>query len=376
MRICSCESIAVWVVVSAAVFSITAQVKDVRDRGEDFFNCRVSNTTSLGDIWLSIGGVGHIWDEAPIRLDKMEEQERRWISNARIFPEIALRAGVFHFGSVIIESRPLSWAFKPGWVSGEFKLTLPDNDRLRFSGTGLSVRYVHSFTEGPPTIGGNRGFMPDGYVLEGGAFEGRLIHELDFIARERRVPLRWVTNLGLRVPMEREMAGYYQYLVDAGLMYSAHDFDFYLTYSLEAFNNLFEPKVFEMGDKRWLVYFSENLSYLTVGGNIRYPNGLMLSVSLPILLSVNQGKSISLKNLEDLNRGQKTADEVQYGISDLFDPWFVKWKVNAFITVPMRHRRSSTEMLRSYMLLKNKREPVRIDFDEKLERMIGEEDEF
>ncbi|KMQ52234.1 hypothetical protein CHISP_0915 [Chitinispirillum alkaliphilum] len=372
-------------VICAAVAELVplgAQVKDIRDRGERFYNCRTANTTAQGDIWFEIGAVGHVWDESPINLDSIRREKRRWVSNARAFPEARLRVGVLDFCSFTLESRPLSWAFSPGSVSGELKLTLPDNDNIRFSGTALSLGYVHNFTEGPPTIGGYRGFMPDGYVLEGGAVEGRLIHEIDFIARHRRVPLRLITNLGLRMPLERDMRTNYQYLIDAGIIYSAYDFDLFVTYSLQAFQNFLEPKEFEMGDKRWLVYFTENPSYLTLGGNVRYPGGAVLSVSLPLLLSVNQQSGINREHLKFLNDQynkehnkdtSRFADEVRRGIKDPFDPWFVKWKIDVSLTIPIRHRRNTAEMLRSYMLLKKKREPVRIDFDERLQTLIREE---
>ncbi|MDG5813611.1 hypothetical protein QA601_00835 [Chitinispirillales bacterium ANBcel5] len=346
------------------------QPGSVRDRGESYLGCRTSNTTSFGDIWLSFGGVGHVWDKHPSLLDSVSKDQLKWYSNARFFPEFRVHAGLFSFGMITIESRPVSWSLEPGWVSGELKLTMPQNDHLRFVGIGYSLRYAHHFWDGPPTIGGYRGFTPEGYITEGGRIENRLLLELDFLAHKGRLPIRFITNLGLRVPTDRELWSSSQLLLDVGVVYNAHAYDLFFQYSLEAFRNFLEPKVFTMNDsqkhsKRWLVYFTENMSYLSLGGNVRFPKGSMFSISIPMLLSVNQQSSISIHHQELLDRKSGAfPDEEKRGIRDPFDPWFVKWKIVTTVTVPIRFKSSNSELIRSHLLYQNRNKPNRINFDE------------
>ena len=94
-------------------FSAGAQGNQKRNRGESFFNLRNSNTTGFGNIWLSLRGVGHVWDDDPVKLDSSSKADRKWISNVRAFPELRIEGGVLNFLSVSVESRFLSYGFKP-----------------------------------------------------------------------------------------------------------------------------------------------------------------------------------------------------------------------------------------------------------------------
>jgi len=352
-----------------------AQGNQKRNRGESFFNLRNSNTTGSGNIWLSLRGVGHVWDDDPVKMDSSKKINRKWISNVRAFPEIRIEGGVLNFMSVSVESRLLSYGFKPGYVSCALKMTTPDNLDLRLNGFALEFTYLRQFIESNPTLGGYQGFMPEGFVVKGNSMEMRFLYELDLLARFSSIPVRFLVNLGTRIPLRKDRLECFQVLGNTGLIYSRYGFDFYTLFSIEAFNNLFRPLIIkEPIDKNIAVYFSENLMYLTLGGNVRYDNGCVLSVSVPLLVSKNSESRMRVEDLVELHRNSRSemfSDEKRRGIKDPFDPWFVKWKIAGSITFPLRFRMTSTELMRNYLLFKNRKDQRRIDIDKK----IGAEEE-
>lgn len=371
------------VLLLLCVSGLQAQGRMLRDRGESYHLLTGANTSGFGNVWLSGRLVGHVWDDAPAILDSVERERERWISNVRGFSEISLNAGVWNDVMFTLDSRLLGWGWKPGWVSGTFKWTPFDNKELRLHGGALSFKYSHHFTEGPPTIGGYRGFMPEGFVVEGGTIESWVLYEADLLARYSRIPVRLIFNAGLKFPLQRISC--WQTLINAGVVLNGYEYDFFLYYTLEAFDNLFEPKPFltpvnssqrdTANMKKHLVYFTENPQYITVGGNIRYENGIVLTVAVPLLISVNQQSRISWQDLAELNRDNRELfpDEVERGIKDPFDPWFVKWKIKATVSFPLRHRSTSTELLRNYILLKNRKDRKTIDFDQRLQSLESDE---
>ena len=73
--------------------------------------------------------------------------------------------------------------------------------------------------------------------------------------------------------------------------------------------------------------------------------------------------------MAELHRNSKPelfSDEKRRGIKDPFDPWFVKWKVAGSITFPLRFKMTSSELMRNYLILKNRKEQRRIDIDQKI----------
>lgn len=354
----------------AIIFSAGAQGNQKRNRGESFFNLRNSNTTGFGNIWLSLRGVGHVWDDDPVKLDSSSKADRKWISNVRAFPELRIEGGVLNFLSVSVESRFLSYGFKPGYVNCGLKMTTPDNLDLRLNGFALELTYLHQFIESNPTLGGYLGFMPEGFVVKGNSIEMKFLYELDLLARFSKIPVRFLVNLGTRIPLREDRLKCFQILGNTGIVYSRYGIDFYTLFSIEAFNNLSGPLIIkEPVNKAIAVYFSENLMYLTVGGNVRYDNGCVLNVSVPLLVSKNRESRMRVEDLAELHRNSRPelfSDEKRRGIKDPFDPWFVKWKVAGSITFPLRFKMTSSELMRNYLILKNRKEQRRIDIDQKI----------
>jgi hypothetical protein len=352
---------------TAAVFS---QFEMKRERGESFYRCISSNTMGSGNIWLSVTSVGHVWDDVPL---KQNRSEGFWVSNIRAFPEAKVSGGLFDFAMLSVESRLVAnGSVIPGWVSSDLKLTWPNNKNLRLFGFGLDAKYLYNNINSKPSLGGYIGFIPEGYVAKGGVFEGRLLFDVDMISKITILPLRFILNLGFRQPLEAIYAKNYQFLGDAGIVFSGYDYDFFAAYSVEAFNNFLRPRPFTQhtpsGDKKFLVWFSENPMYLILGGNVRYPNGITLSVTLPLLTSVNVESKMSRTDLTYLNRNRSDLFpyEVAHGIKDPFDPWFVKWKVVGTVTFPLRFTMTGAETMRNFLLLKNTRQENRIDIDDRL----------
>ena len=344
-----------------------------RNRGETFYQCQNSNTPGKGNIWVSLRAVGHIWDDAPISMDTMtsssiDNSPRRWISNVRAFPEVTIQAGILDFISINAESRVLSYGFTPGYFGGGIKATWPNNQELRLHGVGLSLQYRYQMRESAPSLGGYIGFMPEGFVVKGSTIETKVHYELDLLPRLTILPLRVLASTGFRVPFRRRNLS--QLLTEAAIVYSGHGFDFFAQYSLEAFNNLIHPITVTQPGKRFLVWFSENPMYATLGGNVRYDNGITLSLAVPILLSVNEGSRMRSEDLTELHGNKNNGIftyEKERNIVDPFDPWFVKWKVAATLTFPIRYKMTGTEMMRNYLLLKNRKEEKKIDIDNRIQ---------
>ncbi|MFP4015039.1 MAG: hypothetical protein ACLFVQ_13215, partial [Chitinispirillaceae bacterium] len=207
-------------------FGLEVQGKVLRDRGESYHLLTGANTSGFGNIWLSGSMVGHVWDDAPATLDSVERERKRWISNVRGFAETQLNVGIWKDVMFTLESRLLGWGWKPGWVSGALKWTPFDNKELRLHGGAFSLKYSHYFTEGPPTIGGYKGFMPEGFVAEGGMVESWVLYEADMLAKYSRLPVRLIFNAGLRVPLQRVSC--WQTLINAGVVLNGYDYDFFL----------------------------------------------------------------------------------------------------------------------------------------------------
>jgi hypothetical protein len=166
-----------------------------------------------------------------------------------------------------------------------------------------------------------------------------------------------------------------QYLLDAGVMWTELGFDIFAEYSLEAFNNLFGPiKVTGLGaDKKvdvrsvMEVAFQENPMFITIGGRIRYDNGVTLCAYLPLLVSKNVGSSMTRADNTKWNQNPGAfADERARGINTAFDPWFAKWKIVGELTFPVLYRQTGSEMMRNFLLMKNKGGTKKIDIDEQL----------
>ncbi|MBN1758447.1 MAG: hypothetical protein JW863_09030 [Chitinispirillaceae bacterium] len=364
--------------VSICITLLTVQIvypqqNQRRNRGETFYQCQNSNTPGKGNIWVSLRAVGHLWDDAPISLSEQENQStdqspRRWISNVRAFPEIMLQAGILDFLSINAESRVLSYGFTPGYFGGGIKATWPNNQELRLHGVGLSLQYRYQMRESAPSLGGYIGFMPEGFVVKGSNIETRVHYELDLLPRLTILPIRLLASTGFRVPFRRRNLS--QLLTEAAVVYSGHGFDFFAQYSLESFANLFHPIEVSQPEKRFLVWFSENPMYATLGGNVRYDNGITLSLAVPILLSVNQGSRMRREDLVELHRNESPGlftEEKERNIVDPFDPWFVKWKVAGTLTFPLRFKMTGTELMRNYLLLKNRRQEKKIDIDNRIQ---------
>jgi hypothetical protein len=349
-----------------------AQQNQRRNRGETFYLCQNSNTAGPGDIWVALRAVGHIWDDSPIALDTTARSggtgttsPRKWISNIRAFPEVYLQGGITDFLSIHASCRALSYGFSPGWYNGGIKLTYPNNLDLRLHGFGLSVDYRYITRESAPSLGGYNGFMPEGFGIKGHNLETMFAYEFDLTPRLSIIPLRFLANTGVRVPLSKRHE-LFQFLVNAGIVYSGYGFDFFVQYNLESFNNIFGPITIEDGSKKFLVWLPENPMYVTLGGNVRYDNGVTLALAVPILLSANEGSRMRTEDLVELHHRSNPglfSYEKEQGIVDPFDPWFVKWKIAGTLSFPLRFKMTGAEMMRNYLILKNRKQAKRIDID-------------
>ncbi|NLP03323.1 MAG: hypothetical protein GX089_12570 [Fibrobacter sp.] len=353
---------------------LSAESNQKRNRGEAFYKLLNSNTSGPGNIWITFTGVGFVWDDTPSRDDPVVAREQKWFSNFYAFPEIRAQAGIGEFMTFILESRMLSYKFRFGNLVAGAKFTIPNNKELRLHGFGLDIRFVRQFFESNPTLGGCIGFMPEGFVVEGTSMDAKFLYELDLLPRISKLPLRGLINAGARIPLRSDRLECFQYLFDSGIIYSGYGFDFFLIYSIEAFNNLTKPLIVSQKDgRKFAVFFSENPMYLTLGGNVRYDNGIVLSLAFPLLLSRNKYSIMSREDGERLDDGYY-PEELKYGVTDPFDPWFTKWKLAASISFPLRYKMTGAEMMRSFLIMKNRRQNKWMDIDNRLKGADQEQD--
>lgn len=354
-----------------------------RDRAEGFYQCVSSNTIGGGNTWATVRGIGFLWDNGPDST-----------GNPRAFPflEVASETGVSNFMSLLVESRILSYPwhkwFQFGNIAAGARFTVPNNKELRFRGYGLECKWIYNSQPEFPSLSGYRvggtGFAPEGYIVQGGNFQFKIIHDMDFISEYSWLPLKIDLNAGMRIPFARASYILPQYLFDAGLGYVGLGFDLFAEYSLEAFNNLMGPKKIVGLDASGFqhvceVFFWENPMYVTLGGRIRYENGMTLSGSLPLLVSTNMGSSMTAADRAALANpqikpGDQFYDEHLRGITDPFDPWFAKWKIVVELSFPMRYKQTGAEMMRNFLLLKNRKEGKKIDIDERLRTLETQSD--
>ncbi|MCU0608808.1 MAG: hypothetical protein MUF22_03445 [Chitinispirillaceae bacterium] len=348
----------------------SSQTEMKRNRGESFYRLLSSNTEGTGNLWLSFTAVGHVWDDKPVSAGPSADRHTGfWMSSFRAFPEVRAQYGLSEWAMATIESRPITWAAKmPGTISGDVKLTWPNNKKLRFLGYGLDLKYIQSFTHSTPTLGGYLGFMPEGYVTLGSIFETKFLFDVDLLPKITSLPLRGMLNLGTRLPLS-EYQENFQILADIGAIFTGYDYDFFAAYSLEAFNNFTGPRTFTQHDgsnKKWVIWFKENPMYLVLGGNVRYKGGIILSIVSPLLLSANEGSGMNDADRASLSHYVDFPYENTHLIKDAFDPWFVKWKILGSLTFPIRYKITSAEMMRNFLLLKNSKKQSRLDIDNRL----------
>jgi hypothetical protein len=369
--------------LAAAVFLAEGQGMK-RNRGEGLYQTVLSNTTGAENVWLTLRGIGFIW------ANKSLDSTARASEKPGYFPfgEVSSEIGLTNWASLLFESRLLSYTwnnwFQFGNIGAGVKLTRPDNKELRFHGIGVELTYFWNSTglEFPSLAGyrvGATGFAPEGYHVEGSSVQCKLIYDIDFIKRVSWLPLKIGANAGLRKPFKRAQYVFPQFLLNTGIIYTDLGFDVFAEFSLEAFNNILGPKpIVNLGHPKTEIHFLENPMYLTLGGRIRYANGVTLFACVPFLLSSNVGSAMTSADKVLLSRAggprDRFFDEHQRGLSDPFDPWFAKWKIIGELSLPIFYKQTGAEMMRNFLLLKNRKEKQKIDIDERLRKFEAQGD--
>jgi hypothetical protein len=346
-----------------------------RDRGEGIYECSGSNTIGPGNIWLSMRGIGFVWattkDSTPA---------------PRLLGEISSEMGYNGFASLLVGSRFFSYTRNKwpqfGNVYVGTKLTLPNNRELRFMGYGLEMKYIYNVIPFFASLGGYRvdgtGFNAEGYTVQGSNIQFKFLCDMDIIAKTSWLPLKVSVNAGMRIPLAKASYILPQALFSAGVSYVGLQYDIFAEYSLEAFNNLTNPKRITGLDANnsriFEVSFRENPMFLSLGGRIRYNNGLTLFACVPLLLSTNVGSSMTKADLDLWQHTSVFDAEKQRGNNERFDPWFAKWKIVGEISYPIRYRQTGSEMMRNFLLLKRERKTKKIDIDEQLKKAGSQSD--
>jgi hypothetical protein len=263
---------------------------------------------------------------------------------------------------------------------------MPNNNKLRLFGAAFSAAYTYNLVKDYASFGYRNdvaGFYPEGIMLSGSSFEWRAIGDVELIQWKSFLPLKFYLNLGYRFSMS-EMPGatvengaivlpqprsYGQYLFYTGLEYKGLSTDFFVEYYAEVFNTFSSPQtVIWVGDggpsKRFPYYFSENPMYLTPGMRVKYSNGITLMAAIPIKMSSESGYP-----LRSLSREEKLLpDAASNNWTDGYSPFYADWKVMGKISFPIHFTMSNAEMIRKFLLLKNRNKKQTMDIDEAIDK--------
>lgn len=345
-----------------------------RDRGIGLYNVMSANTTGKGNVWLEGKGTGFIWDNG---------------SKLFLFPDLDLSWGALNFLELKINSRLLSYTWRPHNISGEIKLTIPNNRKIRFWGLGLSAKYNKCLLKDiKPSNGGIRhgatGFYPEGFNFGAGTREIVVANEFDLTAITSYLPFTFYLNNGYAMSNDPAFTKYNQYLLGIGTEFKLFMVDFFLEYTLRSFHNIYSFKIFQNlkepvivnlplspVPKKYAVWFTENPMFITPGARIHYKNGIRLWGAVSISLKKDKGATNSdkgaanISRLEGYNTSDLTADK--YPVTDGFTPFYTDWMLKGGISLPLRYRKPSSEMYRDFILKKNVKAKKRIDVDEELE---------
>ena len=368
------------VVALGVLVSFAAAQGPKRNRGEGIYQTSGSNTAGAGNVWATIRGIGFIWANKSLDTTLANASEKPGYFP---FGEVASEIGIINHASLLVESRLLSYTrnhwFQFGNIAAGVKLTLPNNKELRLHGWGLELKYIwNSPGDTFPSVAGFRagttGFAPEGYIVDGSMVQFKGIYEVDCITLYSWLPVKITANAGMRVPFKKTSYVASQFLFDTGILYTGLGFDVFAEYSLEAFNNITGPKPFQGlgGNKKMEVYFWENPMYLSLGGRIRYDNGVTLFACVPFLVSANIGSAMTTTDKKRLNDARAPGDqfyaEHMRGMTDPFDPWFAKWKIVGELTIPVFYKQTGSEMMRNFLMMKNRTEGQKIDIDERIRK--------
>lgn len=368
-------------IMAAALVMVSLAVAQgpKRNRGEGIYQAAGSNTTGTGNAWVTLRAIGFIWANKALDTTRANASQKPGYFP---FGEVSSEIGLLNYASLLFDSRLLSYTrnhwFQFGAIDAGVKLTLPDNKELRRHGVGLEVKYIwNSPGDTFPSVAGFRvgttGFAPEGYIASGSILQVKCLYDLDVLTVYSWLPLKISCNAGMRLPLKTGTYVTQQFLLDAGVAYAGLGFDVFAEYSLEAFNNFLGPKTFRGLDKVMEVHFRENPMYVSLGGRIRYDNGVTVFACVPFLVSANVGSAMTNADKVLLNQstdpGSKYYDENKRGLTDPFDPWFAKWKLVGEISIPVFYRQTGSEMMRNFLLLKNRKEGKKIDIDQRLKQV-------
>lgn len=363
------------IIICGIMFTASAQGPN-RNRGEGFYQTVNSNTPGAGNSWITPEASFFIWaNKSPDTTNAVSSTKPGYFP----FAALSSETGILNNASLIMESRLLSYSrnnrLQFGNIAAGGKLTLPDNRQIRFHGLGLELKYIWNYPGDTfPSLAGYRlgatGFAPEGYIVSGSNFQFKAIYDADFIGLYSWLPIKIAVNAGMRIPLKKAGYAVSQYLFSTAISYNGLQYDAFAEYYIEAFNNLTGPIKFVNPEHTIEVHFAENPMYISLGGRIRYNNGVTLYACIPFLVSANVGSAMTTEDLVLLNRstgkGSVYYDEKSRGITDPFDPWFAKWKIIARISFPLFYKQTGSEMMRNFLLLKNKKDGKKIDIDDQL----------
>ncbi|MFP4520726.1 MAG: hypothetical protein ACLFQK_01140 [Fibrobacterota bacterium] len=340
------------IMVIILTICVFAAAMPKRSRGAGLFYCESANTVGAGNIWTRLYGTGYIWDNNTA--DNLP----------KIFPNAKIKYGVTDFLELELDSRIITYGFQPGSAAFRGKLTTPNNKKLKLFRAGLQFSAEKGFYEEFPSVGfravtegGGVGFNSEGFENANMKFVPMFCADLDFISVFSTLPIKLYFNFGKEFGGGEEFSYLNMYRFKGGIEYKGLYTEMFIEYKLDAFDNFSKPViVHDLSSNPYdtfRVFFEENPSYVTGGANVKYENGIKLTGAVSILLSKNVKENHGL--VRPVIKTSRTT------INQGFSPFFADWKLCGAISFPLRFKITSSEMVRYFLLRKNRNRKKKID---------------
>lgn len=350
------------------IFLLSINAERINPRGDGLITTISSNTYGKNNILIKTFGRAYYWDDAGI--DPITGEGSNY--PLKVLPSLGVDYGILPYLDCGLSIEAVGRSFTlASEITARIKGTLPTNSKLRFYGLALDIEYKYNRVANFGSIGGYReggtGFSADGIMYEGSSLKFIIANDLDLISIDSKLPIRVLLNTGYLMSLNRTFSYLDQIVLSLGLEYKGINSDFFLETGLKTLS-LFDASTrieeLDNGLHIFTVHFLENYIYFTPGIRLKFENGVVFTGGFPLSLAKEVGEDIHAIPNQSPIRSTFFRDEG----TDGFSPFYADWQINGKITIPIKFKTTTSEMVRNYLLLKNIKHIKKRSIEEKLNK--------